>query len=118
MPVMERLIERILLRSASTPIKALLRAPPCPGNDPGQYVLFEQFWVQRGPKGTEKEGLTLGVGGGVARSAAVGGAPGAVGAEGERGGEGFVLTASVKEHLRNLARAVLVRRYPILLQVS
>lgn len=28
----------------------------------------------------------------------------------------YVLTESVKEHLRNLARAVLIRRYPVLLQ--
>lgn len=30
--------------------------------------------------------------------------------------ESYVLTKSVKEHLRNLARAVLIKRYPVLLQ--
>ncbi|CAM8907839.1 unnamed protein product [Rhodiola kirilowii] len=30
--------------------------------------------------------------------------------------ESYVLTKSVREHLRNLARAVLIRRYPVLLQ--
>lgn len=30
--------------------------------------------------------------------------------------ENYVLTKSVKEHLRNLARAVLIKRYPVLLQ--
>jgi hypothetical protein len=31
-------------------------------------------------------------------------------------GGAFVLTPAVEDHLRNLARAVLLRRYPILLQ--
>ncbi len=30
--------------------------------------------------------------------------------------ENYVLTKSVKEHLRNLARAILIKRYPVLLQ--
>ncbi|KAK9282633.1 hypothetical protein L1049_010852 [Liquidambar formosana] len=30
--------------------------------------------------------------------------------------EGYVLTKSVKEHLRNLARAIFIKRYPVLLQ--
>jgi len=30
--------------------------------------------------------------------------------------ENYVLTKSVREHLRNLARAILIRRYPVLLQ--
>ena len=30
--------------------------------------------------------------------------------------ENYILTKSVREHLRNLARAVLIKRYPVLLQ--
>ena len=51
-------------------------------------VLFEHFWVERGPDATPHEASSR-----------------------------FVATPSVKHHLRNLARAVQLRRHPILLQV-
>ena len=58
----------------------------------GQHVLFEHFWVGIGP-------LLL------------------PDPEAPPPGGRFVMTPSVSMHLRNLARAVLLRRYPILLQV-
>lgn len=58
----------------------------------GPFVLFDCFWVEKGPLAVPEEGA----------------------ADGKRR---FVQTASVKQHLKNLARAVLLRRYPILLQV-
>jgi midasin len=64
------------------------RAPTRPPG--GAHVLFEHFWVEAGPL------------------------PVPDGAEGGR--PGFVLTPSVAAHLRNLARAALIRRYPVLLQ--
>lgn len=71
--------------------QVLMRAPPTP---PGpSHVLFDHFWVETG------------------------GAPLPEGRESDGGGGSFVLTPAVQGHLRNLARAVLLRRYPILLQV-
>lgn len=65
----------------------VMRAPPEPAGPGGRRsVLFEHFWVEAG------DGLLP---------------------EGE---DPFVLTPSVRAHLATLARAVLVRRYPILLQ--
>lgn len=85
---LEKLMQAHLL-GAGTSLKVLMRAPPAP---PGpHHVLFDQFWV--------------GTGGGPLP------APGQDG-----GGGAFVLTPTVQGHLRNLARAVLLRRYPILLQ--
>ena len=63
------------------------RAPLQPSEGP--HILFEQFWVRAGPLPLPDTG----------------------------GGSHFVLTRSVRMHLKNLARAVLCR-YPILLQVS
>ncbi len=58
-------------------------------------MLFEHFWIQRGPQDLP-----------------------AMGREDDGGQRRFVATASVRQHLCNLARAVLVRKHPILLQVS
>lgn len=69
-----------------------MRPPPCPGQD--SHVLFEQFWLERGP-------LPL---------------P-ALGADDDGSARRFVLTPSVRQQLCNLARCVLARRHPILLQV-
>ena len=69
-----------------------MRAPPAP---PGpSHVLFDHFWVETGP------------------------APLPDNKESDGKGSSFVLTPTVTQHLRNLARAVLLRRYPILLQAS
>lgn len=73
-------------------LQTLMRAPPCPGDS---HVLFEQFWLERGP-------LPL---------------P-ALGAEDDGSARRFVLTPSVKQQLCNLARCVLAHKHPILLQVS
>ena len=50
---------------------------------------FEQFWVEVGPLGQPGEASS-----------------------------DFVSTPSVRSHLRNLARAVQLRKHPVLLQVS
>lgn len=69
--------------------QAVLRAPPQPqGGAP--HVLFDHFWVEAGDQPLpDQETLS----------------------------QGFVTTPSVRAHLRSLARAALVRRYPVLLQV-
>jgi midasin len=72
--------------------KALSRAPPEPPG--GSTVLFESFRLERGP-------LPLPAGG----------------AEDDGAARRFVLTPSVRKHLANIARAALVRKHPILLQV-
>lgn len=65
----------------------VLRAPADPSAPGGRRsVLFEHFWVEAGD------------------------------GEVPEGEDPFVLTPSVRAHLATLARAVLVRRYPILLQ--
>ncbi|KAL4440107.1 hypothetical protein ABPG75_003108 [Micractinium tetrahymenae] len=85
---LEKLMQQHLL-GPGTSLKVLLRAPPAP---PGpDHVLFDQFWV--------------GTGGGPLPGHGQDGSGGA-----------FVLTPTVQGHLRNLARAVLLRCYPILLQ--
>lgn len=61
-----------------------MRTPPAP---PGEtHVLFEHFWLERGP-------LPLPEGG----------------RDADGGGRKFVATPSVSQHLCNLARAVLIR---------
>lgn len=61
-----------------------MRTPPEPAG--GRHVLFEQFWIERGP-------VPLPAGG----------------REVDASGRQFVATASVRQHLCNLARAVLLR---------
>lgn len=68
-----------------------MRPPPCPGDS---FVLFEQFWLEKGP-------LQL---------------P-ALGRDDDGAARRFVLTPSVRGQLHNLARCILARRHPILLQV-
>ncbi len=64
--------------------QSIFRTPPAPPG--GSHVLFEQFWLERGPLplpelGTEDDGSR----------------------------RRFVLTPSVRQHLCNIARAVLIR---------
>ncbi len=69
-----------------THTQGMLRAPPAPrGNT---HVLFDHFWVQKGPLTVDQD-LT----------------------------NSFVVTPSIAHHLRNLARAVQLHKHPILLQV-
>ncbi|KAL3144109.1 hypothetical protein ABBQ32_003899 [Trebouxia sp. C0010 RCD-2024] len=75
---------------AHLPMQTLERAPVAPSG--GNHVLFEQFWLEKGPTPL----------------------PDLPSADGQ-GGQ-FVMTASMKAHLHNLARAALLGRYPILLQ--
>lgn len=64
-----------------------------PGEPAGAaHVLFEHFWVEIGSQPLPD--------------------PDKVPASGR-----FIITPSISMHLRNLARAVLLRSYPILLQV-
>ena len=69
-------------------MQAVLRPVAQPGG--GRHVLFEHFWVEVGDLPLPEPSS----------------AP------------QFVMTPSVRGHLRSLARAVLVRRFPILLQAS
>lgn len=55
-------------------------------------MLFDHFWVEAGSEALPEPGT-------------------------DGSGAAFVRTPTVMGHLRNLARAVLLRRYPILLQV-
>lgn len=65
------------------------KAPP---NPPGSsYILFEQFWVEAGPESESQAQDII---------------------------QNFVMTPSIATHLCNIARAVLLRKYPILLQVD
>ena len=67
----------------------MMRTPTRPAA--GSHVLFEHFWVEAGPLPVPEE-------------------------DDQGPGRGFVMTPSVAAHLRNLARAALIRRYPVLLQ--
>lgn len=69
----------------------LLRAPAQPPG--GCHVLFDHYWVETGDQPLPEPA-------------------------GEGKGVGFVATASVQGHMRSLARAALMRRYPVLLQVT
>jgi len=83
-------------------LSTLMRAPPAP--TVGDFVRFEHFWLEAGPlpRPEAEEG---------------GGADGAAAAAAGGGGTRFVQTPTVRRHLANLARAVMMRRYPVLLQV-
>eukprot|EP00884_Botryococcus_braunii_P010443 jgi/Botrbrau1/193/Bobra.0022s0173.1 len=66
----------------------LLKRVPAVPHGPAQYVLFEKYWVEVGEQPIPDDSAF----------------------------SNFVTTNSVKGHLQDLARAVLLRRYPILLQ--
>lgn len=80
---LEALIIKHLLPGVKN-IRSLNRTPPEPQGN--LHVLFEQFWLERG-----REALPAG------------------GREVDGSGRRFVATASVRQHLCNLARAVLIR---------
>ena len=65
------------------------RVPQQPSGGAGGFVLFQHFWVETGPEGVADTSEAL---------------------------KHFVTTPSISMHLSNLARAVLLRKYPILLQ--
>lgn len=90
--------EVTLLATSYTPLccpllQSLMRAPPCPGEQ--THVLFEQFWLERGPLPLPE-----------------------LGRDDDGSARRFVLTPSVRQQLCNLARCVLSHKHPILLQVS
>ena len=88
-PLLEQLMQQHLV-GKGTSLKALLNAvPSAPAEN---CVLFEQYWVE------------------------VGQLPVVESMENDGKGGVFVTTPAVSQHLRNLARAVLLRKYPILLQ--
>ncbi|XP_024535665.1 midasin [Selaginella moellendorffii] len=89
-PIMEELIQRVLYNQSgkSTSFsKSLMKAPAQPSPD---HILFEQFWVQRGCESQTDADTAF--------------------------CKRYVLTKSIKEHLKNIARAVFIRKYPVLLQ--
>ncbi|KAL2649174.1 hypothetical protein R1flu_017302 [Riccia fluitans] len=68
-------------------LKSILKVPSQPST---QHVLFEHFWVERGEFELSGDSADF--------------------------CQRYVLTPSIREHLKNLARAVFVRKYPVLLQ--
>ncbi|EFJ21629.1 hypothetical protein SELMODRAFT_166, partial [Selaginella moellendorffii] len=89
-PIMEELIQQVLYNQSgkSTSFsKSLMKAPAQPSPD---HILFEQFWVQRGCESQTDADTAF--------------------------CKRYVLTKSIKEHLKNIARAVFIRKYPVLLQ--
>ena len=87
-PTVEALIAQHVLKG-TRPSELLRAPPPPPGSTQPSHALFEQYWVEAGGEPLPD-------------------------AEAE---DHFVLTPSVRRHLATLARAVLLRRHPILLQV-
>eukprot|EP00741_Cyanophora_paradoxa_P000351 tig00000403_g342.t1 len=86
-PAVEALLLSRLLRGAA-PLASLLRAPPAPPEEAAaRFELVEQFYLPRGPHACEPMG------------------------EAE-----YVLTPSIRANLRSVARVLLARRYPVLLQ--
>jgi midasin len=89
--VMEGMIASVLLKeSGATGAKALnslLKAPLCPSRD---HVQFEQYWIEKGTSQVSKAS--------------------------DEFCKRYVLTKSIRGHLKNLARAVFIRRYSVLLQ--
>lgn len=87
--IMENLISSWLLKH-----QLVSKAESLPGKVPRQpspnHVLFEQFWIESGGFKASKHSLEF--------------------------TEKYVLTRSIREHLKNVARAVFLRRYPVLLQ--
>ncbi|KAJ7552529.1 hypothetical protein O6H91_06G059200 [Diphasiastrum complanatum] len=89
-PIVEQLIAVIIFKKNAASVrdwKLLSKAPPEPGPT---YILVEQFWLERGVEKPFDSSLSP--------------------------HNPYILTASVKQNLKNLARAVFVRRYPVLLQ--
>ena len=86
---MEALMQKHLV-GKGTSIKALMQSAPTPPSE--GCVLFDHYWVE------------------------VGDVPVVESREDDGKGGVFVATPTVTQHLRNLARAVLLRKYPILLQ--
>jgi hypothetical protein len=69
-------------------LSTLMRVPPAPAV--GDHVRFEHFWLEAGP--LERPDPSIPASG------------------------RFVQTPTVRQHLANLARAVMMRKYPVLLQ--
>ena len=94
---MERLLRTVLLRGVEARVSANAGGNPASPSDGQRHVLVEGFWARAGggdvPEAPDE--------GDTDPAAAVG---------------KYVITASVKSRLRDLARAVLLRRYPVLLQ--
>lgn len=86
-PILESLLSTHILKGLR--LAEVCRAPPEPPGQPGQHMLFEQYWVETG----------------------------AAPLPDPEAPDEFVLTPSVRRHLSTLARAVLLRKHPILLQV-
>ena len=88
---MDSMLRRYLLDKDET-LQAVLKTPAHPPPNEGHCVLFDHFWVQ------------------------IGDAPVATSKDIDGKGGVFVTTPTITRHLRNLARAILLFKYPILLQ--
>jgi midasin len=92
-PASNEIMEKLMLKhlvGQGTNFRALMNASPSAPSE--TCVLFDHYWVE------------------------VGDSPVAETREDDGKGGVFVATPTVMQHLRNLARAVLLRKYPILLQ--
>eukprot|EP01135_Chromosphaera_perkinsii_P003042 Nk52_evm24s233 gene=Nk52_evmTU24s233 len=78
--VMSELIQKYIQREM--PAKVLTAIPNAPGSD---YVLFEQFWIRRGPEDAHVP-------------------------------QNYIITPSIGRNLRNVARAIVATKFPVLLQ--
>ncbi|KAL8000860.1 putative AAA+ ATPase domain, midasin, P-loop containing nucleoside triphosphate hydrolase [Plasmopara halstedii] len=92
-------LETLIKSTFAKTIKAkeLKRSPPCPGGPKrtGDFVLVCSYWIQKGDfQAPKDESLPHPV----------------------TSRRKFVLTKSVEENLRHVARAVVIGRYPVLLQ--
>ena len=96
---MERLLRTVLLKGVEAKVAKGNSGTPAPPTDGAKHVLIEGFWVRAGTGELPPDDDG---------SAAADDPVAALGK--------YVLTASVKSRLRDLARAVLLRRYPVLLQ--
>ncbi|KAH9296173.1 hypothetical protein KI387_039761, partial [Taxus chinensis] len=89
--LMERIIASVLLKEsgamATKALNSLLRAPPRPSPD---HVQFEEYWIERGTSQVSKSSTEF--------------------------CKQYVLTKTIRGHLKNLARTVFIRKYPVLLQ--
>jgi midasin (ATPase involved in ribosome maturation) len=81
-----------LFKGVKKPQSVIKSVPPCPatsGNHPG-FVQFDCFWLEKGLTGEPVDPIEL--------------------------DNSYIMTPSVQTNLRNLARVVVARKYPVLLQ--
>ncbi|TDH69545.1 hypothetical protein CCR75_002271 [Bremia lactucae] len=92
---LERLIKNTFAKTMKD--KELKRSPPCPGGPKknNEYVLVSSYWLHKGSFHAPRDDSLP---------------------DPKTSRRKFVLTKSVEENLRHVARAVLIGKYPVLLQ--